>query len=427
MGSGYFRLPDIDPAEKFITYVARKKNARCLRFSEDSSLTVPRSRGDAPTLLYIHVPFCEELCPYCSFNRIEFREELARAYFAALRKEILMYRDLGYNFKAVYAGGGTPTILMDELRSTLDLIREIYDIAEISLETNPNHLTPINLRTMQDMGVNRLSVGVQTFSDVLLKSLNRYNKYGSGQEIAERLRRSQGLLDTLNVDMIFNFPGQTMEMLEKDLAAIISLGLDQVTYYPLMVSSATRESMSREFGSTVGGMDREFYLKVIETLSPDYKATTAWCFSKNSSMIDEYAVNYEEYAGLGSGAIGNLGGSAYANTFDIKSYIDKVNSGTLPVAAKREFSLRERLGYDFLMKLFGLSLDVKTVSEKHGVNLYRRLWPEILFFMMVNGLEKKGGKLTLTHKGRYYWFIMMREFFIAVNNFRDYCRAQVRT
>jgi hypothetical protein len=99
----------------------------------------------------------------------------------------------------------------------------------------------------------------------------------------------------------------------------------------------------------------------------------------------------------------------------------------LPVAAKREFSLQERLGYDFLMKLFGLSLDVKAVSEKHGVNLYRRLWPEILFFMMVNGLEKRGGKLTLTHRGRYYWFIMMREFFIAVNNFRDYCRAQVST
>jgi coproporphyrinogen III oxidase-like Fe-S oxidoreductase len=425
MGSGYFRLPDFNPAEKFITYIARKKNARCLRFSESASLTVPHSRGDAPTLLYMHVPFCEELCPYCSFNRVEFREELARAYFAALKKEILMYKDLGYNFKAVYAGGGTPTILMDELRSTIELIRGIYDIAEISLETNPNHLTLINLGIMQDMGVNRLSVGVQTFNDALLKSLNRYNKYGSGLEIAERLRRAQGLLDTLNVDMIFNFPGQTMNMLEKDLATIIELGLDQVTYYPLMVSSVTQESMSREFGSSVGKMDKEFYMKVIGTLSAEYRATTAWCFSKNSSMIDEYAVNYEEYAGLGSGAIGNLGGSAYANTFDIKSYIDKVNSGIMPVAAKREFSLQERLGYDFLMKLFGLSLDVKSVSEKHGVNLYRHLWPEILFFMMVNGLEKRGDRLTLTHRGRYYWFIMMREFFIAVNNFRDYCRAQV--
>jgi coproporphyrinogen III oxidase-like Fe-S oxidoreductase len=377
-------------------------------------------------MLYMHVPFCEELCPYCSFNRIEFREDLAREYFAALRKEIGMYRDLGYNFGAVYVGGGTPTILMDELWLTMNLITETFDIVEISIETNPNHLTPENLSTLKEMRVNRLSVGVQTFDDRLLKSLNRYHKYGSGQEIAERLKESQGIFDTLNVDMIFNFPGQTADMLENDLARIISLGIDQVTYYPLMASSVTQDSMSKEFGVPVGSRDREFYGRVIDTLSSDYKATTAWCFSKNDAMIDEYAVNYDEYAGLGSGAIGHLGGSVYANTFDIEAYIRKVNKGLLPVSAKRDFSIHDRLGYDFLMKLFGLSLDVPAVNAKHGVNMYLHLWPEILFFMLVQGLRKNGDKLTLTRKGRYYWFVMMREFFISVNNFRDYCRAQIK-
>jgi len=425
MTSDYFMQPGLMLAEKLITYVARKKNARCMQFSPSTSLSVPRRVGNTPTLLYMHIPFCEELCPYCSFNRIEFQADLARQYFAALRKELLLYRDLGYDFKALYVGGGTPTILMDELAATIRLARETYAISEISIETNPNHLTKQNLETLKNIGVNRLSVGVQTFDDGLLKALKRYHKYGSGEKIAERLRQAQGILHTLNADMMFNFPMQTEEMLEHDLTTIASLGIDQITYYPLMASSQTQQIMKEELGGAIDcNKGRKFYTKITETLSARYQASTAWCFSRNDTVIDEYAVTFDEYAGLGSGSIGHIGGSAYANTFDIEAYIKKVNQGLLPIAAKRDFSLHERLCYDFLMKLFGLSLDVAALKKKHGVNIYRHLWPEILFFRLIDGLRQQGNTLSLTKRGQYYWFLMMREFFIGVNNFRDYCRAQ---
>ncbi len=417
--------PGLLLAEKFITYVARKKNARCMQFSPSTSLSVPRRVGNTPTLLYMHIPFCEELCPYCSFNRIEFQEGLARHYFTALRKELLLYRDLGYDFKALYVGGGTPTILMDELAATIRLARETYAISEISIETNPNHLTKSNLETLKNIGVNRLSVGVQTFDDGLLKTLKRYHKYGSGKEIAARLKQAQGIFQTLNVDLMFNFPTQTADMLEQDLSTIAGLGIDQITYYPLMASSQTQEKMNKELGGAVDSKKgRKFYTKITETLSSRYRASTPWCFSRNDTVIDEYAVTFDEYAGLGSGSIGHLGGSAYANTFDIETYIKKVNQGLLPLAAKRDFSLHERLCYDFLMKLFGLSLDIAALKKKHGVNIYRHLWSEILFFRLIDGLRKRGDTLSLTKRGKYYWFLMMREFFIGVNNFRDYCRAQ---
>jgi coproporphyrinogen III oxidase-like Fe-S oxidoreductase len=260
----------------------------------------------------------------------------------------------------------------------------------------------------------------------LLKALRRYHKYGSGAEIQEKLLRTQGIFHTLNVDMIFNFPGQTREMLERDLSIILDLGVDQVTYYPLMSSNETQVTMRKELGGTVDyARGREFYHAVTETLAPLYRASTAWCFSRQGAFIDEYAVNFDEYAGLGSGSIGHLGRSAYANTFDIGAYIEKINKGVLPIAAKRDFTLRERLSYDFLMKLFGLSLDIDQLNAKHGVNVCRHLWSEILFFRLINGLRKRGNKLMLTKQGRYYWFLMMREFFIGVNNFRDYCRAQI--
>ena len=411
--------------EKLITSIARRENSRSLRFDTSPSLTVPRDTGGVPKLLYIHVPFCEELCPYCSFNRVVFREELARAYFRALRKEIAFYKYLGYDFPALYIGGGTPTVLIDELSETLAMIRELFHVREISVETNPNHLTDRNLSILKEAGVNRLSVGVQSFDDDILRATERFHKYGSGEMIAESLKRTQGVFDTLNVDMIFNFPMQTMAVLEKDLSTLVGLGVDQVTFYPLMVSTYTQRAMSRKLGTVDYERGGAFYEKIVEVLTTEYEATTAWCFSRARSMIDEYVVNYEEYAGLGSGSIGYLSGAVYANTFDIGEYITRLDKGVLPLAARKEFTLKERLRYDFLMKLFGLKLNLDELESKNGVALERRLRLEILFFKLTGGLTQEGRTLRLTRKGQYYWVLMMREFFIGVNNFRDFCRDEL--
>jgi coproporphyrinogen III oxidase-like Fe-S oxidoreductase len=411
--------------ERFITAFARKKNAEYLQFAPDSALTVPAVKDDKERLLYIHVPFCEELCPYCSFNRVTFKEDLARPYFEALRQEILVYADLGYDFQAIYVGGGTPTVLIDELEKTIARACERFHVREISVETNPNHLIPANLDRLVSIGVNRLSVGVQTFDDNLLKSMQRYHKYGSGAEIAERLILTQGRFNTLNVDMIFNFPTQTMEALEHDLSTILNLKVDQVTFYPLMVSDSTRELVRRRMGVVDYGRGRRYYERIVAMLSPQYHPATAWCFSRNVAMIDEYVVNYDEYAGLGSGSIGYLGGSVYANTFDVAEYTSRMKAGKPPVAARKDFSTKERFRYDFLMKLFGFSLDLDELGRKHGASALRYLWLETLFFRMVGGLAKEGSILRLTPKGQYFWVIMMREFFIGVNNFRDYCRDEI--
>ncbi|MBA4391750.1 MAG: coproporphyrinogen III oxidase [Syntrophus sp. (in: bacteria)] len=410
--------------ERFIGYTARKKNEDYLKFSPGTSYELPlKKTAKAPLLLYVHIPFCEELCPYCSFHRVAFREDLAKAYFNALKKEIRMYKDQGYDFKALYIGGGTPTVLIDELADTIGLIRTIYDVKEISVETNPNHLSERNMEILKNAGVNRLSVGVQTFDDSLLKATERYHKYGSGGEIAQKLASLRGYFDTLNVDMIFNFPTQKQEMLEQDLSTLLGLQVDQITYYPLMVSSATQKIMGKRLGNVVHDRGREFYETITGVLGQDYRASTAWCFSRDKAMIDEYVINYDEYAGLGSGSIGYLGGSIYANTFDIEDYIKQVEKGQFPISARRDCGLKEKLLYDFLMKLFGLSLDLKELGEKHGVNAAWYLFPEIFFFMMTGGMKKYGNLLILTPKGQYYWVIMMREFFTSVNNFRDHCRS----
>ena len=152
---------------QIVTYMAKREFARSLKFEEGTFPELPSCNDEKQRLLYIHIPFCEELCPYCSFHRITFEETLTKRYFNALRREIKIYREKGYKFKGIYVGGGTPTVLIDELAETLNLAREVFSITDISVETNPNHLNSKNIEILQQSGVKRLSVGVQTFNDDL--------------------------------------------------------------------------------------------------------------------------------------------------------------------------------------------------------------------------------------------------------------------
>jgi coproporphyrinogen III oxidase-like Fe-S oxidoreductase len=410
-----------------ISKVARREINRSMVFSSESPPAIPLADKGQPRLLYLHIPFCERLCPYCSFNRVTFDETLARAYFVALRKEIILYRDMGYGFSGLYAGGGTPTILMDELEQTLDLARACFRIGQVSVETNPNHLTEKNITALKRAGVNRLSVGIQSFDDDLLKSMERYERYGSGREIARRMKEIRGRFDTLNADMIFNFSTQTAESLDRDLDVLMDMAVDQVTYYPLMVSDSTREHMEKTLGRADTRREETFYNRIVERLASDYRFSSAWCLSRKTaashSIIDEYVVDYDDYAGLGSGSIGYLQGTCYANTFNIHEYINRVESGEIPLMAARNFSLRERVRYDFLMKLFGGRLHLPSLRKKYGTDIFRHLWQVMIAFRLAGGIRYWDDQIFLTKRGRYYWVIMMREFFTAVNNFRDYCRA----
>ncbi|MBW2673148.1 MAG: coproporphyrinogen III oxidase, partial [Deltaproteobacteria bacterium] len=243
----------------------------------------------------------------------------------------------------------------------------------------------------------------------------------SGEAIAARIENLSEKFDTLNADMIFNFPVQTEESLSKDLDVLIRTGVDQVTYYPLMVSDSTRRKVEGSMGRVDYRKEETFYRIIAERLVPSYRFSSAWCFSRRGTMIDEYIVDYDEYAGLGSGSIGYMKGRCYANTFDIPRYIDILSRGKLPLMASRDFTPPQQARYDFLMKLFGLELDIAPLNRKYDGRAVRYLWKEILAFMLVGGLRYHHGTLSLTDRGRYYWVIMMREFFTAVNNFRDFC------
>ena len=387
-----------------------------MRWLEDDFHPHAGENGQA-RLLYVHIPFCETLCPYCSFYRVRFEPDLADRYFRALRREVEIYHELGFDFEAVYVGGGTPTVLPRELSSLIERIRRTWPVKRVSVETHPHHLTRETVTILRDAGVNRLSVGVQTFDGSLLEKLSRLPSPGFADEALDRLRGVRGEFDTVNVDMIYNFPSQTADMVLRDVRAVRDLEMDQVTFYPLMEGGA---DFAKAFGKVDARRERVLFGRIVDELSDTYEPVSAWCFARRRGMPDEYIVAHDEYAGLGSGAFGYVNGVLYGNSFDVAEYIATLNRSKLPIVAVATFPDHARVRYDLLMRLFAGSLDLSDITAKHGWLRSAGLWKERVLFLLAGAVSRQDGRFVLTRKGQYYCVILMKEFFSGINRLRDF-------
>ncbi len=395
-----------------------------LSFGEPAGLITPVAQPGHKYMLYVHIPFCESLCPFCSFHRICYDEKMALTYYDALRREISGYHERGFRFSEVYVGGGTPTINLDQLLETLSLIRSLFGIEQISVETNPNHLLESTINQLQQAGVKRLSVGVQSFDDELLARMNRLGPYGSGVEIIERLKHANQAFETLNVDLIFNLPGQTRESLQRDMDVVCSLSLQQVSWYPLMSSLSSRTRMEQEMGAVDFSRERALYEMIVDGLAEEYDLSSVWCFSRDPAMIDEYIVNHEQYVGVGSGAFSYLGGVLYASSFSIPGYGGVVDRQGHGLTRHLPFSRHEQLRYYLMTRLFGLSLGRQDARQRWGQGFERSLGLELTVSRLLGMVRIRNDRYVLTRRGRYYLLIAMREFLTGVNNVRDQMREE---
>lgn len=413
-------------SERLISTIIAHENAKLLTLAPANMVRLPEPKPDIQYMLYVHIPFCERLCPYCSFNRFPYNKERAEQYFKYLRTEMKMVAERGYDFESMYIGGGTPTVHLEELIKTIDYAKELFSIKEISSETNPNHLYPEWVEPLASR-VNRFSVGVQSFDDCLLKQMDRYEKYGSAELILERIKAVGGSFHSMNVDMIFNFPSQTPEMLLHDIETIKQSGCNQTTFYPLMASPAVERSLAATVGKVDYQREAEYYQMICDGLADTFTPASAWTFSRTGGgMIDEYIVDYEEYIGVGSGAMSFVDGKLLVNSFGLQMYGERIEAGLPSVMQMREFSKNDLMRYRFLMQLFGLRLDRKQFKRDFGVDVAQGLWKEIAYMRAVKAFDTfNEDEITLTAKGRYLLVAMMRQFFIGVNNVRDEARAAI--
>ncbi|AFL67617.1 coproporphyrinogen III oxidase family protein [Sulfurospirillum barnesii] len=387
--------------------------------------TLPPPPEDKEYLLYIHIPFCTMFCPYCSFNKFTYTKEAAAHYFKHLRKELLHVKDLGYRFNYLVLGGGTPLIDEDELIKTIELVRTLFNIQHVSCETDPNHIKPKTVLRLDGL-VDRLSVGVQTFDNALLQKLGRYEKFGSGEEVYDKISAMLGILPITSVDLIFNFPNQSNETLLKDLELLQKLSPEQSSFYPLMTSSMVKNSVKKTLGTFSLANEYTFFNLIKESLKESYPSRHGWSFSKESeSMIDEYVIDNEEYVGVGSGSFSFLNNTLYHNEFALDKYAECIAQRKSAVVKERTFGLTSRMYYRLMVDLFNGKLSKKKFEAMFGVSVNDALKKELMALKFAKAIKENKENILTTEYGDYLFLVLMKEFYMGMDRIRNEARKHL--
>jgi len=287
--------------------------------------------------LYIHIPFCVRKCPYCGFFSTHYDTIIADEYLSALPLETGMHSGyLGeHTFGSIYIGGGTPTTLStDQFSRLFTIINEhvlLTADAEITVEANPHTVTANSLFFLKKLGVTRLSIGVQSFSDEVLALLGRV--HSAGQAVAAVHAARDAGFGNVGIDLIFGVPGQTEEQWNTTLETAISLDPEHISAYSLSLDEGSRWHRNVKDGSAEPPDDdtgANMYASAMEFLrSRGYHQ-----YEVSSFCLPGYEcrhnVNYwdrGEYLGLGPGAWSFIGNRRRANIADVDRYISRLRSG----------------------------------------------------------------------------------------------------
>ncbi len=243
--------------------------------------------------------------------------------------------------------------------------------------------------------------------------------FGPSEDMKKRVLMAEGEFDTVNVDFVFNFPGQTVDQFRADVQAFKEMNIDQATFYPLMASPHKKSALERRFNRVDISQEKRFYDVILDELyTGGYEASTVWCFSRGKRMIDEYIIDFDDYIGIGAGSVSIVGGNFYVNTFSLERYGKFLNRDKLPIVGWRKLTEKENQRYYLLTKLFGMELDGGKFAQRFGASMGKKLGSELLFLKLFN-LIKGEDKIRVTGKGMYPVSIMMREFFTSLNNLRE--------
>ncbi len=400
-----------------------------LRLDTISADVMPAPVEGKKYMLYAHIPFCHTLCSYCTFHRFIFKEDKARAYFVALRKEMDMVKALGYDFESMYIGGGTTTVLEDELARTIEYAKKLFpSIKEVSCESDPQHLDSPEFKQLEGL-VDRMSVGVQSFDDGILKMTDRLEKFGSGQQTFDKIMAAKELFPIINVDLIFGFRGQTEEIIQHDLDMASRLDPRQITTYPLMITHQTRKSVKGKLAADQADMANQ-YRQILNSLNGQYNQLSAWAFGKaNNEGFDEYVIDYDEYLGVGSGSFSFLNNTLHVNTFSLRKYHERIAAGKMGVEQQKNYSKKDVMQYRFLLGMFSGRLSRRYFRETFGVNLDTALFKEMTSMKAIGALKNDPtdpDNLIVTDNGKMMGLLMMKEFYAGMDNVRAQLRKPLK-
>jgi len=357
--------------------------------------------------LYLHIPFCEQICPYCPYNKELYRADLAREYTQAVKKEINSYAE-SVGDKAVtsfYIGGGTPTTMLHSgLRDIIDHIRCTLNLqCDIHMESHPNHLNTDNLNAIQSIGIQHLSIGVESLVDRHLKMLCRpYTVTGVREAVGRALAHG---FKCVNVDVMFGLPGQTCREVEETGRALIKLGVDQVAAYPLFLFPYTQMGKSnpnRNHGP-FQMLKRRHMMRILERVfyEAGYERTSTWAFTRRG--VPRYcSVTVPLYLGLGASGGSYLKDVFYLNTFDAGEYIKSINEYGTAIALSLDLSERmQRAGWLY-WRIYETRFNKNDYVKRFGEDIDSEYGRYFRFLEWLGFLKDDGERIVLSDRGSFW-------------------------
>lgn len=329
--------------------------------------------------LYIHIPFCMSKCYYCDFTSFPNNKEKIQGYIDSLIKELELYKERikDYNINTIFIGGGTPSCIdANYIYKILEYINCNFNVSktcEISIETNPGTLNKEKVKIYKESGINRVSMGVQSLKEDLLKVIGRIHNADDFYKSLELLRKAD--LNNVNVDLMFGLPGQTLDMVLDSLKKVVELNIEHISYYSLILEENTKlYNMYNQEKITLPNEDveRDMYHKTREYLinrGYEHYEISNYALSNYECKHNLTYWNVMPYLGVGLGSHSNIEGKRFWNTIHIDKYIEKLKENIIPIEDEE-------------------IIDINTEIEEFC----------ILGFRKIQGIDKKQFKLRFNNE-----------------------------
>lgn len=353
-----------------------------------------------PSSLYVHIPFCESICGYCDFTKLYYRPDWADSYLLALFSEINQLKLAPKSLNTIYVGGGTPSCLSLDQTEALFAFLSPYlkEGGEFSCEANPESCTKEKIALWKKYGVNRVSLGVQSSHSSLLSLMGRNHSFKDAQN-AVSLLKNVGITN-INCDLIYALPGESLEQLEEDIDAFISLKIPHLSAYSLILEDATVFSYKgiQEASQDVQG---EMLEKITDEFSRhgyQHYEVSNFAFPGHSCRHNLVYWKDEPYYGVGLGASGYVGSLRYTNTKSLSLYIKSAGEGRI-IRTEEMVSPHDDLLYFLLCNLrLSEGFEEKEFERRFGKSFFS-LCPGYIKCLKTALLVQEGTRIHCSEKG----------------------------
>ena len=365
--------------------------------------------------IYIHIPFCISKCFYCDFTSYANRENMIEKYIYALCNEILAKAEIlsEYKVTTIYIGGGTPSYIdskyIKQIFDTLMLVINKEDVKEITIEVNPNSVDEEKMRSYKEIGINRISIGLQSTYDTILKKIGRAHNLKDFEDTLE-LANKVGFKN-ISVDLIYPLPDLDLEKFKESVEYVINLkdkNVKHISIYNLEVHENTKLAFLLKEGY-VTLVDEDTEYEMYEYLRKRFEEEGYHRYEISNYAIDGYESkhnlrywNQELYLGFGCGASSFFSGTRYSNIKNIEKYIENIETGN-SIIDKENY---EELDLLALMKEYVMlslrkieGLDKKKFKAKYKKDIEEIFAEEIKELTDDKLIEEKQDKILLTKRG----------------------------